>query len=100
MQKLEIGAVGFLTIYPARRVAHVGCYVVGMKITRRQSAALAEMVGTRQAWLGRVVKRLEKLGYLPDDPLLAAAMNANDALARLRMSAHYSAVDGAGRKAE
>jgi len=60
----------------------------------------AEMVGARQAWVGRVVKRLEKLGYVPDDPLLAAAMNAHDALTRLRMSAHYNAVDGAGRKAE
>lgn len=58
------------------------------------------MVGTRQAWLGRVLKRLEKLGYVPDDPLLSAAMNAHDALTRLRMSAHYDAVDGAGRKTE
>lgn len=71
-----------------------------MKINRRQAATLAEMVGHRQAWLGRIVRRLEKLGYVPNDPLLAAAMNAHDALGQLRMSAHYSAVDGAGRKTE
>ena len=71
-----------------------------MRISRKQAATLAEMVGHRQAWVGRVVQRLEKLGYVPDDPLLAAAMNAHDALTRLRMSAHYNAVDGAGRKAE
>jgi len=70
-----------------------------MKINRRQSAQLAEMVGTRLAWLSRIVARLTKLGYVPDDPLLSAAMNAQDALTRLRMAAHYSAVDGSGRKA-
>ena len=71
-----------------------------MKISRKQCATLAEMVGHRQAWVGRIVARLIKLGYVPDDPLLAAAINAQDALTRLRMAAHYSAVDGSGRKAE
>ena len=79
-------------------LAFSGHSLLRMRINRKQAATLAEMVGTRQAWVGRVVQRLEKLGYVPDDPLLAAAMNAQDALARLRMSAHYSAVDGAGRK--
>ena len=35
---------------------------------------------------------------MPDDPVLDAAINVQDARARPRMAVHYSAVDGSGRK--
>ena len=41
-----------------------------MRITQKQARALSEMVAARQAWLSRIVERLEKLGYTPVDPLL------------------------------
>lgn len=69
-----------------------------MRIRRDQARRLSEMAGDRQRWLDRIVARLTKLGYVPDDELLAAAMHAADAMARLRMTAYYDSVpDGVGR---
>jgi len=56
------------------------------------------MVAARQAWLSRIVERLETLGYTPCDPLLGAAIRARDGMAGLRMAAYYDSIpSGTGR---
>lgn len=68
-----------------------------------QATRVCRSVRRSLAYVGRLRRRMEVLGFPPDDPLYRAASRAHDALQELHVRAHYcsctSGVGVAGRRA-
>jgi hypothetical protein len=63
-----------------------------------QCDALSAQIRPMLGYLGRLSKRMAKTGFPRNDPLRVLVSNAEDAVHRLRIHAHYMAV-AAHRKA-
>ena len=59
-------------------------------ITPLQAARVYENLGPPQRYLNRLVERLTRLGFVPDDPWFDAALKARDAVQSMRVTAFYS----------
>ena len=63
-----------------------------------QSARLRDAVRPPLAWLGRLRKRMDELGFPPQDPLYQSVLRAHNAMQELHVRAHYGAcTSGVGR---
>lgn len=70
-------------------------YAAGMfRLTQSQIDKLAEQIGVRLAWLGRLRTRLEQRGCTKDDRLYVATVKAYEAMHTLRVHAMYLRPDG------
>jgi hypothetical protein len=58
--------------------------------TRRQVAILRERFGEMLNYAGRVKRRMERLGFPPNDAFYRETCRAADALQGLFMAAHYA----------
>ena len=68
------------------------------KLTREQAAAVAKSVGPLLGYLVRLRQRMEKVGFLPGDPLYRLMRDAEDKLHALSVELHYrSCAGGVGR---
>jgi hypothetical protein len=68
------------------------------EIRPEQAARLKDALGRRLNYLNRLVARMNRLGFPPDDRLMAAAQRARNALQDLHVEAHYlSCRHGVGR---
>ncbi len=54
-----------------------------------QAAKLCRTLRRSLDFLGRLRRRMEVLGFPPDDPLYRSASRAHDALQELHVRAHY-----------
>ena len=63
-------------------------------LTREQIDALMAQLRPMRAYLGRLQKRMEKVGFTPDDPLLKLTAKARDAVQELAMAVHYAGCKG------
>jgi hypothetical protein len=62
--------------------------------------ALMRQVGAHLNWLGRLRRRMELLGFSPEDPLYRACSEAYNAMQELHVRAHYaSCTSGVGHVA-
>ncbi|CAN5697219.1 hypothetical protein BH09PLA1_BH09PLA1_22570 [soil metagenome] len=70
------------------------------QIKPEQALRLCASVRRSLAYLGRLRRRMELLGFPPDDPLYCSAAKAHDALQELHVRAHYcSCPSGVGVRA-
>ena len=60
-----------------------------MQIKPEQGQRLCDSIRRPLAYVGRLRRRMELLGFPPDDPLYVAASRAHDALQELHVRAHY-----------
>jgi hypothetical protein len=60
-------------------------------ITHEQARQLHERLYASLNFLTRLRERMERRGFLPDDPLYALVAESQDAVFRLRMHLHYLA---------
>jgi hypothetical protein len=68
-------------------------------LKRWQYARLRDAVGPMQAYLNRFRSRMERVDFLPNDPLFRLVCHAADAVRGLWVELHYlSCEHGAGRK--
>jgi hypothetical protein len=61
-------------------------------IKPEQAMRLCASVRRSLAYIGRLRRRMELLGFPPDDPLYCSASKAHDALQELHVRAHYCSV--------
>jgi len=62
-----------------------------------QATELCRQVRRSLSYIGRLRRRMELLGFPPDDPLYRSASEAHDALQELHVRAHYcSCTSGVG----
>jgi len=61
-------------------------------IKPQQAIRLCASVRRSLAYLGRLRRRMELLGFPPDDPLYRSTSAAHDALQELHVRAHYCSV--------
>jgi hypothetical protein len=67
-------------------------------LSRSQAARLWEQVGRRLRYVGALRRRMELVGFPPDDPMYRATAKAFDGLQELSVRAHYaSCASGVGR---
>jgi len=64
-----------------------------MRITKEQARILSEMTAKRMLWFQRVIERLTKLGYTPEDKLLNAAIQAHEGAHTLKIVAYYESCE-------
>jgi hypothetical protein len=70
-----------------------------MNLTREQAAAVGESIGPMLGYLVRLRQRMDKVGFLPGDPLYVLVRDAEDKLHRLSVELHYrSCAGGVGVK--
>jgi hypothetical protein len=68
------------------------------QIKPEQGRRLCDSVRPALAYVGRLRRRMELLGFPPNDPLYVAASRAHDALQELHVRAHYcSCTSGVAR---
>ena len=60
-----------------------------MNLTREQAAAVAKSVGPMLGYLDRLRQRMEKVGFLPGDPLYVLVREAEDKIHHLSVELHY-----------
>jgi hypothetical protein len=60
-------------------------------LTRDQARALKNKLQPMLGYLNRRKRRMDRKGFPPDDPLLAAACRAEDAMHALHVEVHYLA---------
>ena len=73
-------------------------YQFRMNLTREQAAAVAKEVGPMLGYKVRLRRRMEKVGFLPGDPLYRLMREAEDKLHALSVELHYrSCAGGVGR---
>jgi hypothetical protein len=65
-----------------------------MKITREQAELLKPIVGRHQRFANKLVDRLTRLSYAPDDVLFRSAVQAKAALQDLASAIHYESCAG------
>ncbi len=58
-------------------------------ITREQAAAMGRVIGRHLHYLNKLVKRLDRVGFSPTDPLYLAAHRAFDGVHGLSVNLHY-----------
>jgi hypothetical protein len=58
-------------------------------VTREQNDALMAQLRPMRPYLGRLQKRMEKVGFLPDDQSLKLVTQARDAMHDLSVDLHY-----------
>ena len=63
------------------------------KLSIRQLEQLNEIITRQLRFLGRLLRRMEQLGFPPDDLLYRTSLNAYDGVHRLRVHCHYLCVD-------
>ncbi|MBC8105803.1 MAG: hypothetical protein H7Z14_04365 [Anaerolineae bacterium] len=61
-------------------------------IKPKQAMKLCQAVRRSLAYVGRLRRRMELLGFPPDDVLYRAASKAHDGLQELHVRAHYCSV--------
>ncbi len=59
------------------------------QLTAAQASALAEKRRPMLGYLNRLHRRMEKVGFLPDDPALTLVAKARDAMHELTVDLHY-----------
>jgi hypothetical protein len=70
------------------------------ELTTEQAAKMHKSLFRLANYLSRVVKRMERRGFPPDDPLFKSARRAYDAVCSFCMDLHYlSCKTGVGRPA-
>ena len=68
------------------------------QITTEQAAKLFAVIRPTVGYLSRLVQRMERRGFPPDDQLLQLATAAFDRMYHLSMTLHYMSVkEGVGR---
>ncbi|HEY8751211.1 MAG TPA: hypothetical protein VIM11_24720 [Tepidisphaeraceae bacterium] len=68
-------------------------------LTIDQAQRLRDLVAKRLRFFGRLVDRMNAVGFVPDDPLMHAAICARDAVHKLHVEAHYAGCkSGVGRE--
>jgi hypothetical protein len=73
-------------------------YQPGMNLTREQAAALSAKIGPMLDYLVRLRMRMQKVGFLPGDPLYVLVRDAENKLHHLSVELHYrSCAGGVGR---
>jgi hypothetical protein len=86
---------------PAGRALHAGArpgYRAAMdctNLTRQQMEDLRQAIRVRLGFLNRLLRRMEKLGFAPDDRLYAATARAYSAMHELNVVAIYLCPGGA-----
>jgi hypothetical protein len=60
------------------------------KISCEQAARLRVLIAVPRRWINRVVSRMNKLGFMPNDPLLVAAERVQTALQGFGSQVHYA----------
>jgi hypothetical protein len=66
-------------------------------IKPEQAIELCRLVRRSLSFVGRLRRRMELLGFPPDDPLYRSTSDAHDALQELHVRAHYcSCTSGVG----
>jgi hypothetical protein len=58
-------------------------------LTTEQATRMHESLFKLANYLSRTVKRMERVGFPPDDPLMKSARRAYDAVSSLYMDLHY-----------
>jgi hypothetical protein len=72
-----------------------------MNATNAQAKQLRDAVAVRLRFFHRLVERMNLAGFVPDDKLMKAAIEARDAVHRLHVEAHYaSCPSGVGEDSE
>jgi hypothetical protein len=67
-------------------------------LTREQLQAVHTIAGRWLKFLGKMLRRMEKLGFSPTDELYRETTTAYDAIHRFRVTLHYlSCESGVGR---
>jgi hypothetical protein len=66
-------------------------------IERWQAARLRDGVGPTVGYLSRLRDRMDKVGFVPSDPLYNRVRKAYEALQALFMELHYLSCNGTGR---
>ncbi len=59
------------------------------QLTAEQASALAEKLRPMLGYLNRLHRRMEKVGFLSDDPSLKLVTDARDAMHELTIDLHY-----------
>ena len=76
---------------PGRR-----CSINRDAITKAQAKALSKALYPHVNYLSRLRKRMEVVGFLPNDKLYLLVRKAHDALDELSIAVHYLSCDGVG----
>jgi hypothetical protein len=61
---------------------------------RWQARKILDVVRPARGYLHRLRSRMEKVGFLPGDPLFQCVAQADNAMLRLCMALHYMTTDG------
>jgi hypothetical protein len=76
---------------PGRR-----CPINREAITKAQAKALSKALYPHVNYLSRLRKRMEAVGFPPNDRLYLLVRKAHDALDELSIAVHYLSCDGVG----
>jgi hypothetical protein len=69
-----------------------------MNLTREQAAAVSAKIGPMLGYLVRLRQRIDKVGFLPGDPLYVLVRDAENKLHHLSVELHYrSCESGVGK---
>jgi len=68
-------------------------------LQRQQIEQLRRQVATKLHYVGRLTRRMERLGFPPDDELYVAALRAHAGLLDLHVAIHYCGCDTGRREA-
>jgi hypothetical protein len=63
-------------------------------LTTAQAKQLRDVVAARLRFFGRLVDRMNAAGFIPEDALMKAAVEARDAVHRLHVERHYAGWEG------
>ena len=66
-------------------------------LKRWQAAKLHRTLQPTLGYLYRLRERMQKVGFLPNDPLFLRVCQAYDAVHRLSIELHYLSCDGTGK---
>jgi hypothetical protein len=66
----------------------------GQQITAAQADALAIKLQPMLGYLNRLLKRMEQIGFPPDDRLLKFTVEARNAMHELTVAVHYESCPG------
>ena len=68
-------------------------------LQRQQIEQLRQQVAAKLHYLGRLARRMERLGFPPNDALYVAALRAHSGLLDLHVAIHYCGTDRGRREA-
>jgi hypothetical protein len=66
----------------------------GQRITAVQADVLAVKLRPMLGYLNRLLKRMEKTGFPPDDRLVKMTVDARNAMHELTVAVHYASCPG------